>query len=110
MSLQTLRSDIVNALTAIDGLYPQESVPNTYTAGASWVQLKAIEPGLGHAKSVTWELSIVLESNTNTALETIESLYHEVEDAIRAFAYVDSAEPIMVAVSDTLPYRYFPSH
>lgn len=95
MNLLETRQDIVDALSTVDEVTGYLKRPTTARPGDAWVRLAGMEAtGYRGLYTVTWVALVLLSADEGAAIEQLETLVPDLDDALRGVAAVTAYAPV----------------
>lgn len=95
MNLTETRQDLVDALSSVDEVTGYMKRPATARPGDAWVRLAGMEAtGYAGLFTVTWVAVVLLPADEGAAIEQLETLVPDLDDALRPVAHVQGYAPV----------------
>lgn len=95
MNLTEARQDITDALSTVDEVTGYLRPPSTARPGDAWPVFRGMErDGLTGQYTVTWSVLVLLPTDADAALEQLQTLVPDLDDALRSVAYVQTYAPV----------------
>jgi hypothetical protein len=95
--VNTTRAAIATALNTVSGVKGYAKRPIAIKAGDAWPLLARLDRGEGEAWEAQWRVIVLLPGSERDAVDAVDLLLPGVVAALDPVAFVDAAEPVVIA-------------